>query len=983
MGQPSCIGGLAVQFVAPLPQFTATLGQQTPLQVQVNVCSSNAPFTDGLVGVTTSENTTSSLTHQGNGLWVGLWTPVAANSSEELTAFAASTSISTPLAGSGEVGGVVQLPPPPVTLNQSAITFSVVAAGPSASQTLTIANNDSQPHAVTARASGGAWLSLASAGGTIQPQSTLAVPVNVDPGSLGAGSYSGTVAVTSDAQSQPVGVALVSVIVSPPAAPIQLTASAYTLAYQFATSAAGEDQQVTLTNSNGSAVSVSVQSSATWLGATPSTFRIAANSAQIITVSAVRGTLGAGAYSGSVSIQPSGGQPLQIAASLTVNPAVNLTVSSTSLVATLAAGGAAQTQMVSLQNPGATPAPFFVTALLHSAPWLSVSPALGTVPASVTTSSGAVPGSVSLGITMDPGTLAPGSYDETLTVASPAGNPIQIQVNLTVVDLTASPAALTVSLAPGGAPLTQTVTLQNPGSSAAPFVVTVPASAPWLSVSPASGTVPAGAATALSIVINPGALTAGSYTPSLAITNSAGGSISIAVNLTVVAAPVNLTVSPASVTASATSGGSPVTQMVTLQNPGSAPVSYVATVPASAPWLSVSPATGSVPASVKTAVGTAALQVTINPASLGAGSYSATILIAAASGSPLQVAVTLNVTAAQPKACTPSSVVVSVQSPARGAVLQVGSPVTLKAQVVDNCGNPPTSGVVSANFSLGDHLVNLVSVGGGNFQGTWTPATAGGGVITFLAIEVQAVGTAIVAVGGAASISVTVTSGTSSPVATAIANAASFSPSGMVAQGSLATIFGSNLADCTQQAALPLPTQLCGTQVLLGGTPLPILYASASQINVQVPYEVAPNATFQLILQRDSTLSTPLSVVVAAATPGIFVVVGATGAVAGTASPLHPGNVVVVYCTGLGAVTPPVADGVPAQGVSSTVNPVTMTIGGLNTTVLFAGLTPGFPGLYQVNALVPAGVAAGDQVPLAITAAGLTSNSVPISVRTP
>jgi uncharacterized protein (TIGR03437 family) len=47
-----------------------------------------------------------------------------------------------------------------------------------------------------------------------------------------------------------------------------------------------------------------------------------------------------------------------------------------------------------------------------------------------------------------------------------------------------------------------------------------------------------------------------------------------------------------------------------------------------------------------------------------------------------------------------------------------------------------------------------------------------------------------------------------------------------------------------------------------------------------------------------------------------------------------------------------------------------MTIGGVQVTPLFAGLTPGFTGLYQINAIVPAGVVPGDQVPVVITVGG-------------
>ena len=73
-----------------------------------------------------------------------------------------------------------------------------------------------------------------------------------------------------------------------------------------------------------------------------------------------------------------------------------------------------------------------------------------------------------------------------------------------------------------------------------------------------------------------------------------------------------------------------------------------------------------------------------------------------------------------------------------------------------------------------------------------------------------------------------------------------------------------------------------------------------------------------------------------------------------------------IYCTGLGAVDPPVAAGqaVPTDALHSATNSVTLTIGGVSVTPSFAGLTPGFSGLYQINATkMPAGVAPGSQGP--------------------
>jgi uncharacterized protein (TIGR03437 family) len=112
----------------------------------------------------------------------------------------------------------------------------------------------------------------------------------------------------------------------------------------------------------------------------------------------------------------------------------------------------------------------------------------------------------------------------------------------------------------------------------------------------------------------------------------------------------------------------------------------------------------------------------------------------------------------------------------------------------------------------------------------------------------------------------------------------------------------------------------------------------------------------------------------------IFKSDGVTLAQPGT--PALEGETVVIYCTGLGAVTPAVAHGAPApvSPLSTTVNIPAVTIGGQNAAVSFSGLTPGYPGLYQINAVVPAGVS-GDTIPVVVTVAGETSPPVTLAVQ--
>jgi uncharacterized protein (TIGR03437 family) len=100
---------------------------------------------------------------------------------------------------------------------------------------------------------------------------------------------------------------------------------------------------------------------------------------------------------------------------------------------------------------------------------------------------------------------------------------------------------------------------------------------------------------------------------------------------------------------------------------------------------------------------------------------------------------------------------------------------------------------------------------------------------------------------------------------------------------------------------------------------------------------------------------------------------------ADSARPAIPGEPVLIYCMGLGAVSSAPADGAAANG-QSTVVKAKVTMDGVNAAVTFSGLAPGFVGLYQVNAVVPAGLASGNR-PVLITVGGSSNNSSLLPVQ--
>ncbi|MDP9170990.1 MAG: hypothetical protein M3N54_10270, partial [Acidobacteriota bacterium] len=203
--------------------------------------------------------------------------------------------------------------------------------------------------------------------------------------------------------------------------------------------------------------------------------------------------------------------------------------------------------------------------------------------------------------------------------------------------------------------------------------------------------------------------------------------------------------------------------------------------------------------------------------------------------------------------------------------------------------------------------------------------------------------------------------------------AASAGISAVVAPGSILSIYGSGLASPApgsgaQASGFPLPTSLGGAQVLMNGIPAPLYYADSAQINAQVPWEVAGASTVAVQVFFGGAASNTQTVALAAVAPGIFIVLHAADYAPLTASrPATPGEFLIIYCTGLGAVSNSPGTGSAASGpLSGTTLTPTVTIGGAAALVLFSGLTPGLAGLYQVNVKVPQAALSGNPVPVVL-----------------
>jgi uncharacterized protein (TIGR03437 family) len=218
--------------------------------------------------------------------------------------------------------------------------------------------------------------------------------------------------------------------------------------------------------------------------------------------------------------------------------------------------------------------------------------------------------------------------------------------------------------------------------------------------------------------------------------------------------------------------------------------------------------------------------------------------------------------------------------------------------------------------------------------------------------------------------------------AAGVVNGASFKAG--VAPGSIFSIFGTALAGQASANQLPLPTVLGGVCVTANEVSIPLFYTSPTQINAQMPTELAAGRiTVSVRSPGTGQVSSGIAVTTLAAAPGIFTVNGTQAALFhaedfSLVTPSNPGKRdtdLILFVTGLGATAPRVASGAAASDnpLSLASQKASVTIGGSPMIVTYAGLAPGFVGLYQINIRVPGDRVQGDNLPVVVTAGTASS----------
>jgi uncharacterized protein (TIGR03437 family) len=811
--------------------------------------------------------------------------------------------------------------------------------------------------------------------------------------------------------------------------PLTVAPSSLSFTYRVGDTGAPAPQSISVFSTPSGAAFTGSASGGDWLvvsapgnASTPGVFSVSINTS---------GLTAAGTLNGTVTVTPAGGTPVNVAVTLAVlaQAPPQLSLSSSTDTFALTRGSAPVTGQVTVSNSGGGTLQFSATS---DQPWLNAGGSGSATPLA--------PGL--LGFSVNSAGLGAGLYTGHITITG-AGSSGQASLTVTLV---VSQVSNSIQLSQGGlnftadttgsTPPVQSFTVNNSGAGSFNWTAQAQtlSGGNWLSVT--SGGVSIGGQTGsqATVSINQNGLTQGQYYGTINIT--ASGAVnspqSVSVLLTVQntgTEGLGIVFSTGGVTLSGLAGSGTASGQVSLFNPSNTAGSYSTTTSVSqgSGWLSVSPAAGTLNP------GSNQLTVQANLSSLASGVYTGTVTVAFNDGTTGAIQVVVIATApasavssadtSHPRsaqACSgnkPSYLVPNFQQPVSQSSGQVAVPQSVQVKIVDDCDKPVTQsngGGAQVTFSNKDTALNLQDIGGGVWEGTWTPSNAAGQVT--VEVAAQGAGAGLSTLLGLATTTVAVLPASAAGAAqvTGVANAASASTATpqVVVPGGYVAIYGIYLASGgpPSAATLPLPPILNDAQLLLGGQSLPLSYAIPGQVNGLIPQDLSANASFPLVVQRGTTQSVPVQVTVAALQPGIFTVnTLGTGQgsvqIAGTtllAAPLGNGSrpvqsgteYLTIYCTGLGPVVGSNGELPPADGYSAalpaiyhTTASVTATIGGVNVPVTFAGLTPTEVALYQVNVQVPAGTPTGNQEPLVLTVTSadgsttVSSNTVTVAVQ--
>jgi len=212
------------------------------------------------------------------------------------------------------------------------------------------------------------------------------------------------------------------------------------------------------------------------------------------------------------------------------------------------------------------------------------------------------------------------------------------------------------------------------------------------------------------------------------------------------------------------------------------------------------------------------------------------------------------------------------------------------------------------------------------------------------------------------------------------ANSASYQAA--ASPGMLLAVFGSQLANVTEQVSTnPAPFSIAGVRATVNGLPAPLIYVSPGQLNIQIPYEAGAGPAVLGIDNNGQIAGWQFQI--APSAPGIFT--DDKGILSPNAS-APQGGIGTLYVTGAGEVSPERWTAFYATGPAAILPkpqlPVTVTVGGVPALVQYVGLAPGKLGITQINFVAPPSLPVGTQ-PVVVTIGGVSSPAAKVQVTAP
>ncbi len=458
-----------------------------------------------------------------------------------------------------------------------------------------------------------------------------------------------------------------------------------------------------------------------------------------------------------------------------------------------------------------------------------------------------------------------------------------------------------------------------------------------------------------------------------------------------------MTFAPAALTFNAAANGAPLTQTFNVTFKSSIPLGYLgyyATATDTLGWLNVSPVSAiTTPVASTDGLFTyqATLTVNVLPAGVTPGTYNAGVsvligstsltlpvtFVKSASAAIVTAApVSLSFTYRQGQALLPAAQNLAITSDPSGFLITPQAVLT---------GGANWLSVPAATLTFPATLpvsVNASTLAPGTYNGRVRLLAA-----SATALEVP--------------VTLTVVSA-NAPVVRSGGVVPIYSKATSIAPGSWLSLYGSNLATTTAMWAGDFPTTLGGVTVTINAKPAFLWYVSPGQLNVQAPDDTGTGTVTVVVTNENG--STTSTVTLAAASPsfslfgdgrhlagyiptpdgsgqyggGTYDLIGPANAFTFATRPVAVGETVVLFGVGFGPTNPPVRAGAVFSGAAPTVNPVTVTVGGVPATVTFAGITSA--GLYQLNVVVP-GVSSGDQAVVATANGVQTQMGVVLAVK--